>query len=306
MYKVINNYGVGFRVIIREHKDIEDLLTFIKTTEVNEVFKGHGLSSNKPMESHWHETQNLLTAMRYLEYGYDKHFKEIKNSFIEAKNTIKKFEQKNKKEYENSVEGFLPIVPNSIIGLPNSMIRQKKEVKTSKSAKIFIDVGASAGVDKDRMIKYRTLILAIVDLLQMKGIRCEIYAVDTSIEDDEIYIEKLKLKEYGQPLNIYKMQFPIISPDMTRRIFFRTKEVEPEMKNGGWFCGYGCPLTCSCNIGLGVNNEFYNSEDLMNLLNMEKDDIYFPAINDFSGCESYDEFITKLLKVTTLLHYIKI
>ena len=112
---------------------------------------------------------------------------------------------------------------------------------------------------------------------------------------------KVKLKNYTQPLNLYKIQFPIIASDFHRRIFFRIKETNPDIKEHSWIDGYGTPI-------LRDFNYEKHKKEIYQVIGIEDNDIYIPSCQEFNyrAGSDLDEALERIINQTNLKNYIKL
>lgn len=130
----------------------------------------------------------------------------------------------------DDVMGYQPIVPNAIIGLPKSMINQKRKPKKAKVITIVSDMGIPWCVDKS-VIEFRgALLLSAIDNLEKQGYRVELY-VGVSSAGYGSMGEFIRIKNAEQPLNIYKIAYYIVNPSFLRRTHFRILETEEALPN---------------------------------------------------------------------------
>lgn len=286
----------GKEIYYRYYESIEDLVQYLKTTDTNEVFKYADQDSHREYSSGFHEFKTYEEALENLEFGYDKHFKQFIDNVEKAKNIVSKIEINRVGSTKRDVAGFIPIVPNALLGLPESMINASRIKKAVPKARIFIEISESGGVRTDRIIKLKSVVFALIDLIERQGIRCEVWAVENSKAGNEITSDAIKLKDYFQPLNVYKLQFPIVSPDMLRRIHFRMLETNPNIKSGSWTCGYGSPLI-----------SYRSIPDLEKILQLNEEDIYIPNTRELNidSDDTTENVLEKLLEKTRLKNYIK-
>jgi len=298
----------GKRVVQRTFNTIEETVKFIKNTPVNEIFKIRALSSEK-YDLDFFESNTFPEALNSFEFGYNKHFAQIKNSIIKAKKIIQKDIKNKMGKYSNQVVGFIPIVPNAIMGHPISMINQNIVKKNVPTTRIYIQTSNAGYQSINPIVNYRSVIFTLIDLMEQKNIRCEVYASRIVESDDEIYVNNVKIKDFYQPFNLYKMQFPTISPDMLRRIGFKLLEIEPLIKDSDWRFGYGHAIEHSDDIDIELSEDrTMLSKDLQLLLKADKNDIYFPSIDKMriNGSTSIEEIIEEIMKKTNIKQYIKI
>lgn len=174
----------------------------------------------------------------------------------------------------NDVQGFAPVVPNAIMGLPKSMINSSiKPIKT-KVIDIFYDMTVANYIESDDLIKAGQKMLGIIMELEAQGYRFNIYCIQTYYENgtgcDMLCV---KVKSANQPMDLKRMSFQIAHTAFFRGIGFDWYSKFPK---GTYRLGYGSSLSYNMNLGditkefrkLYGNNIFYFSAKTM----IEKED----------------------------------
>ena len=99
----------------------------------------------------------------------------------------------------------------------------------------------SCGVSAETLEKAGKAVLNVVYALEKQGYRVQLKLFPKFAERDGFFSAcSVVLKQYGQPLNIQKLSFPLTSVSMFRRLGFRWLETVPDLK-GSWY-GYGCSV----------------------------------------------------------------
>lgn len=287
----------------QEFDGTNELAKYIKTAPTNKVWQGHTLYSNDKKYSGFNDFNSLEDATIALEYGTDIYYKDFKKNIKKVQEIISKREKNKTANYKNDKVGFLPIVPKVLQGNPINMINQDVKPKPFPTARIILEKSNSACVGSDDMNEFYAIIFVLIQLLENRGIRCEIWVVDSSYESQEIVTEKVKLKSYMQPLNMYKIQFPIIASDFLRRIGFRILETNPDIKNSNWTDTYGTPLIREFNLDLERNKKA-----IYEVIGIEENDIYIPSCQyfDYKAGNDLEEAIEDIINTTNLKNYIKL
>lgn len=137
----------------------------------------------------------------------------------------------------NNVAGFQPIIPNAIMGLPNSMIDTRIMPIKTKVLDIYYDCTASSGNKAQALIDAGKKMLSVVLKLEQKGYRFNIYAVQDyyrpSTDCDMLCV---KVKSASQPLDIKRMSFPMAHSAFFRGIGF---EWYAKFPKGKYRFGFG-------------------------------------------------------------------
>lgn len=278
-----------------------ELAKYVKAQPINKIFKEEKLSSDQEKSGGFNDFDSLEDAIEALEYGTSMYEKDFNKNLKKVQDFLKKKEKNKNANYKNDKVGFLPIVPNVLHGNPINMINQDIKPKPFPTAKIILDKGNSCRITTNDMNEFYSIIFALIQLLENKGIRCEIWVLDGSMSGDEIIVSKLKIKSYTQPLNIYKIQFPIIASDYLRRIGFRIIETNPDIKCSGWTSGYGAPL--------GVRVDYKEKpKETTQIIGFDENDIFIPSCQEFGfdAGDDIEETIEEIIDKTNLKNYIKI
>lgn len=143
----------------------------------------------------------------------------------------------------NDILGFVPIVPNAIIGLPLSMINQVREPKKVKGIDIFFNVSIRCSTSKEDIARKGAIMLSLIDALERKGYRVNLKVGSVSMKKNTVHGVVTTMKRYDEPLNIRKLAYYLVNPSCLRRTFFKLKESISELAD-------------ATNDGYGANNKF--------------------------------------------------
>lgn len=141
--------------------------------------------------------------------------------------------------FENRIEGFAPVVPLAMMGVPNSMISTTIKPIKKKVLDIYYDMTASSGTRKETFIERGKTLLGAIVALERRGYRFNLYAIQsyTDIHDSDVMI--VKIKSSDKPLDLRRMSFPMMHPAFFRVIGFDWCGRFPK---GRYRSGYGHAL----------------------------------------------------------------
>lgn len=143
----------------------------------------------------------------------------------------------------NSVEGFAPIVPNAIMGLPNSMINSRMTPIKTKVLDVYCEMTVSSYVSSKDLIKAGQKILGVIMEMEAQGYRFNLYCTQgyygPSTGCDMLCV---KVKSANQPMDLKRMSFPLAHTSFFRGIGFDWYSKFPK---GTWRSGYGQPISSS-------------------------------------------------------------
>lgn len=185
-------------------------------------------------------THSYEEALDLMMYGDEETLKSV----IEEKTNLKingtLGNVANKQQQKNDICGVVPNVPLYVIGCPKTMINITKDAPSHKIVNIFLSMDCSARIEKEDILKAGAKYLSVIDILEKKGYRCNLYAGVTTEYSNNRYYLMVRVKTDREPLNIKKICFTIANPSFLRRIYFRWCEVFDFKED--ITCGYGHPL----------------------------------------------------------------
>ena len=205
------------------YEQFDNYQEFLRVVEERDKTNAHGRHTLKHNASQgsWCGVDNYEQARNLLINGWDAKVEYLKQQFdkesklLEDKKVIKLFDD---------VVGFMPNVPNAIIGLPNSMRNMKVEHRKSKIIKFLIDTDTSGCVDANEMIEYFSKTLARIAVLEKQGYRCRIEVFNNFSERYQTSGTKtcfsILIKNENQPFDIKRMAFPLAHIAMNRVLGF--------------------------------------------------------------------------------------
>ena len=240
----------------------ENISEFKKTnasrTKLRNSFDPDDIDTDFTGVKSYDEAINLLTT------GY----KEALENF----NTLLKLRGKKKKKvtFKNDVQGFVPIVPHAIMGLPQSMINTHITKIKTPVIDIYYDPRFSCNADRSDFIDAGRKMLSSIFQLEKSGVKINLYYCNFKTEKNSSYLDVcvLKLKDSNRPLDINRITFPIAHPAMLRVFSFEWMSKVP---NGKYRDGYGDGFVVSYNKNIrkniidntfGKNARYFHAEDV--------------------------------------------
>ena len=141
--------------------------------------------------------------------------------------------------FRNNVCGFAPIVPLSIMNVPECMIDMYMKPIKAKVITIVYCNSCKASTSSDTIINAGKKLLSALVQLEMEGYRFNLYATQNYTDSDSSDILMIKLKSANQPLDIKRCAFPLMHTAFFRAIGFEWVAKTP---NGKYRWGYGKEL----------------------------------------------------------------
>lgn len=230
---------------------------YIGSTEPNMIYSDPlNRASGTIGNGRWSGTNTYQEAVDLMKNGYREGTEKLK-ARLKAQTQD---EEKVVRKMVLDAVGFQPVVPNYLMGLPNSMVNTKMVAKKQKVITLNKDISYNAGFTTDEIFEYSARTLRLVQSLEAQG-----YAINLNVilgiryegTDDEEII-KVRVKSANERMNLQKVSFPIAHQSMLRRMLFKYLEVTDTCPMKRYMPGYGTPLTE--NVLMGVckkDNEIY-------------------------------------------------
>ena len=231
---VIKNYN-GYALYISEFKDLNSFLQAITDENINDIFINKFASVNGSFN--FTQTSSFKEAWDLCRFSWDDGFDNFYNLFRKV-NYI--FAKDYVTERDFLPVGYLPNIPRYLKGIPTSMYAYKK-VEATKVLNIYMQIGYNCYQTKEQIINRGILTLNLINYLESNSIKVNFLLISASIQNNEIAMIKIPLKNTYEKLNLKKCYFPIVHPSFLRRLCFRAKELMP-LTDEEWSRGYGRAL----------------------------------------------------------------
>lgn len=204
---------------------VTEFINVISKRTPNKSFSSYGRKESETSPESFCGTKNWDEAQFLLKHGYKDGAKDLLN----CKTTVKVISPERKKQIFEDVTGFSPIVPNAIIGLPNSMLNKRDKIKPSRVINIILDIAVSGTTDKEIFLKAGKNIYSFIKSIEATGTKVNLSVMES------MYIKRVKrfsclfvkIKDSKQAINPQLISYPIIHPSFFRRHVFRWIETSP-------------------------------------------------------------------------------
>lgn len=141
---------------------------------------------------------------------------------------------------KNDVVGFMPIIPNVLMGIPQCMINTTYKKVKSKIIHIVYNISVSAGVSSDELEEAGFEFMKAVIDLEKQGYRLKLTAMQDFSQGNDTDLMIVDVKSEYKKLDLYSSMFTLIHPAVFRAIGFVWKERSPIAEDMG--IGYGKPF----------------------------------------------------------------
>ena len=190
--------------------------------------------SRKDINKDWHGVDSYDEALELLKNGYQPTVETLQEELKVTPKTGPRF------AFSNEVQGFLPIVPLALKGVPNNMIDMRIRPMKAKVLDVYYDMTASCGHDPEEFIKAGKLLLGTIIALEKQGYRFNLYAIQSYYSDRTLDILCVKIKSSDRPIDLKRISFPLTHPAFFRVIGFDWESKSPVTRYLGF--GRGCAL----------------------------------------------------------------
>lgn len=226
---------------LHSFNSISEFVNYIETTPLNDVFRWEQLHSSRRLIHGFNLTGSYNEAKKLLEHGWTSMAKRLEG---QLKAMASEIEYATTRRSIYDVAGFQASVPRYLQGIPTNMINQKVVMKKQKVITLVKSFGYHAGVSTDEIVEHSLKALQIIRKVESQGYRVNLDIVSAAESPDcnEKVGVKIRIKSANEKLNISKLAFPLIHPDMLRRLKFRFTEVCPDVTSKTWKGGYGRPI----------------------------------------------------------------
>lgn len=224
------------KLIQKDFNSITDLVKYCERGIVNrKIFNQQSSISGDysfTMTHTYDEAQKLLLT------GWDDGAKQLTTSLNIAN---AKMQNREVKRAIHDIVGFQASVPRYLQGIPTNMVNQKNVKQKQKIVTLVKSIAYSSRITANEILDDSVKFLQIVQAVEKKGIRVNVYVAWHSAEGREEVLYRTKIKSSGERLNISKMSFPLLHPSFLRRIMFKTLESDLDIQSTSWAGRYGMP-----------------------------------------------------------------
>lgn len=205
-----------------------------KTCKEREITNSRFENKQDERFGRWEGVKTYDEALEYLRNGHQETVDRMKEKIkVNVSGQTKRF------RFQNSPQGFNPIVPLALKGVPNCMIDMRMVPIKSKVIDVYYDMTCASGIDSDDIIEAGRKILTTIYELEAQGYRFNLYAVQTYTDSNDADMLVIKVKSSTQPVDLKRISFPLCHTAFFRVIGFDWYSRFPK---GKYRSGYGCAL----------------------------------------------------------------
>ena len=261
---------------LEKFESISEFQRAINTREVHEFYKG--ILSSENATKTFTGTESYEEAEKLLSHGD----KSIAAKLVECNG--KRMNEAKKNTIYNSPVGFVPNIPNYLLGRPDNMFSVKTQTyKSCKVLNVCVNSAVAYSVETKDIISFNQKLLNVVYTLEKRGYRLNLYVgvVAEFSKSNNIGACFIKVKDSGKLMNVTNVAYPLCNASFLRRHFFKWVET-----NGKTFSrSYGCIaprvesekaikklFNRTKNISLIITSDmlYYSESEIMNVILNDK------------------------------------
>ena len=223
----------GYTANVEIYESVMDVVRDCKTRKITDS-RFEDMQKNN-LDYKFYGVHTYDEALQLMNDGWNEKVKALQATVKKCK-TI----ERKRIAFENAIQGFAPIVPLAILGVPNAMINTVIKPIKSKVISIYYNMGVSAYNSTETIVENGRKVVEAVVRLENSGYRVNLYALQAYAEDKDCDILAIKVKSANQPLDLKRICFPIMHSAMFRVIGF---DWENKFPKGKYRIGRGRPLS---------------------------------------------------------------
>lgn len=228
-----------YKYITTEH--FGSIYEFLKTAagrKNNEAM--HDSNNSSDDDKKFRGTASYEEAVDLFRNGYTDILKRVLDEVSQGVKMNSGFVKMPKMMPRNEIVGYIPNVPNAIIGIPEAMINVNRVIQKKKSIDIIYSISTNCGTSCETIIKAGIALLCAIKIIELGGtfVNLRIASICT-VTSTEAAMNTINLKSCHERLDIQKLCFPLAHPSMLRRFGFKWLETTPNLHDMDFSSGYG-------------------------------------------------------------------
>ena len=217
-----------YRVNVERYNSAMEVVEHCKTRQIT---NSEIQDKSKEAFGSWEGVKTYEEALDLLKNGYQPTVDNLKD-------TLKANKTGNAKRisFANDIQGFAPIVPLALKGIPQSMVNMTMKPIKAKVIDVYYDMTCSAITSSQEIIENGQKLLGTIIALEHQGYKFNLYAVQTYCSDKNADMLIVKVKDSSKPIDLKRISFPLTHTAFFRVIGFDWYSRTPK---GTYRCNYG-------------------------------------------------------------------
>lgn len=163
----------------------------------------------------WFGVDSFDDALNLLKVGYQPVVDDLKAALKPTRSG-----ERGRFSFQNSVQGFAPVVPLALKGVPNCMIDMQMKPIKAKVLDVYYDATFLHDVSNEKIIATGKKVLSVIMKLEQSGYRFNLYMVQGHAGDHDCDMMIVKVKSADKPIDLKRISFPIAHTAFFRVIGF--------------------------------------------------------------------------------------
>ena len=209
---------------LEKFESISEFQRAINTREVHEFYKG--ILSSENATKTFTGTESYEEAEKLLSHGD----KSIAAKLVECNG--KRMNEAKKSTIYNSPVGFVPNIPNYLLGRPDNMFSVKTQTyKSCKVLNVCVNAITKCVVESEDILAFNKKLLNVVYTLEKRGYRLNLYVGATLYFEctNNVGACFIKVKDSGKLLNVTNVAYPLCNVSFARRHMFKWMETAKDI-----------------------------------------------------------------------------
>ena len=231
MSTILDRKANGMRFHIEKYESAMEVVDKARSREITDRRFD---DKSKEAFGAWEGVGSYEEALNFMRNGYQPTVESMRGVF-----KTNRAGERKRFAFQNSVQGFAPVVPLALKRVPNCMIDMQMRPIKSKVLDIYYDMTANCGTDSAEIIKAGQNMLGAIVELESQGYRFNLYACQTYADRESCDMLVVKVKDAARPLDLKRISFPL-----THTAFFRVIGFDwySRVPGGEYRGGYGTGL----------------------------------------------------------------
>lgn len=221
----------NYKVNVERYESAQEVVKHCKERPITD---GSFDDKSKERFGSWEGVESYEEALDLLKNGYQPTVDNLQDA-VKAN----RLGEGKRISFMNDIQGFCPIVPLALKGVPQSMINMTMKPIKCKVIDVYYDMTTNCGTDSETIIENGQKLLGAIIALEKQGYKFNLYAVQTYSDSDSADMMIVKVKSSSTPIDLKRISFPLTHTAFFRVIGFDWYSRTP---HGKYRSGYGHAL----------------------------------------------------------------
>ena len=228
----------NYKFHIERYDSADEMVANLKTrTNTSTYF--YDMPRKVKSDPSWYGVESYEQALEFMRTGYQPTVEKFKGSIKQMQKAS--VGASKRISFQNNIQGFAPVVPLALKGVPNSMIDMRMTPIKCKVIDVYYDMIVNSGTSTETIIENGQKVLGAIMALEMQGYKFNLYAVQSYSDNKDCDMLVVKVKNSAQPLDLKRISFPLTHPAFFRVLGF---DWYGKFEGARYRTGYGHYVGC--------------------------------------------------------------